>query len=336
MGKLLLTGATGFIGRYILKELNKKKFRDEINIDTIKLFVRSPKKATDLTSQYYNYEIVEGDLLDHESIKGAVEDITYLIHTAALYDTSSKREMFEKVNIEATRVFMENIDNNSDVVLTSTYGIYGFPNLEDQITEDFEERQPYWHYQETKEEQENLAFKIAEERGVNLIAIRPPTVIGPGDYFFIPNFIESLKNNQVFYLRKNGENIIPFAHPEDIANAHLLALENIDKFKGEAYHLASFSVKFREFIETFKEKLNLDNKTRGVPYFIAYIIGWLGEVLPFDTKYSRFSVKFLGSHSLLDQSKIKNQLGWKPKHGLEDTLEEIIDWYNKEKPDPRA
>lgn len=336
MSTLLITGATGFLGNYILKELETPRFREALDIETIRLLIRSPEKAIDLKSDFYTYEIINGDLFDHQSLEKAANGVDAVIHIAALFDASSKKEEFEKANVEGTRVLIDSLKSGSKFILTSSTGVYGFPNKNELLTEDYEPKKPYWHYHKSKKNQEDLAFELCQKNGIEIAAIRPSLILGPGDLFFIPNFVESLKKNQVFYLRKGGKNILPVVHPSDAARAHLQALENTSKINGEAFHIASFHSTFREFTDAITEELNMKPVTRRVPYWMAYFLGLIAEILPLESSYSRFAVKIIASHTELDLSKIKEKLSWKPQYDLKSTIDGTLNWYNKLQPEARA
>jgi nucleoside-diphosphate-sugar epimerase len=155
----------------------------------------------------------------------------------------SKRYRIEVV--EGTKALINSLKPGTRFVLTSTYGVYGFPNKEKPIDEDFETKRPIWHYQKSKKAQEEMARKLCGERDIRFCALRPPTTIGPRERLFVPGVITFIREGKLMLI--NGvENIIPLAHGEDAARAHLLALKQIDKNDGEAFHFESFNVPFKE------------------------------------------------------------------------------------------
>ncbi|MHA2254260.1 MAG: NAD-dependent epimerase/dehydratase family protein, partial [Candidatus Kariarchaeaceae archaeon] len=160
MSTLLITGATGFLGSYILKELETPRFRETLDFETIRFLVRSPEKAVDLKSDFYAYETIKGDLFDHKSIEKAATGVDAIIHIAALFDASSKKEEFEKANVLGTQVLINSLKSGSKFILTSSTGVYGFPNQKEPLAEDYEPKKPYWHYQKSKKNQEDLAFEL--------------------------------------------------------------------------------------------------------------------------------------------------------------------------------
>ncbi len=179
MATLLLTGATGFLGSWILEEMRKGDTVRRLGYDTIRLAVRNPERAAGIVVPGARVEIRRGDLLDPASIRQAADGVDAVLHVAALYDTSSPWKLFYRSNVEATRALIEGMKPGSSLLLTSTYGVYGFPCAGRPITEDYEPKRPLWHYQRTKKMQEDLARELCRARGIRMTALRPPTVIGP-------------------------------------------------------------------------------------------------------------------------------------------------------------
>ncbi len=150
-------------------------------------------------------------------------------------------------------------------------------------------------------------------------------ILGPGDEP-AKALMENLEKGRIVLLR-GGKGIIPVVHPKDAARAHLLALEKATEFDGESFHLASFQVQFKDYANTFSKELGLKSVKMKAPYSLLYSIGWFLEILPKEYDINRFTIKFLGSNTKLDVSKITEKLGFKPKYGLEQTVKETADWY---------
>jgi nucleoside-diphosphate-sugar epimerase len=337
MSTLLITGATGFLGSRILEMLEKEKIPGDLGYDTVRLLVRDPTKVKNHKNTNMRIEVIKGDLLDHESLKKAAEDVSGVIHSAALYDVRSSKKSFFSVNVEGTKALIRSCSRGTRFVLTSTYGVYGFPNRKEKINEDYEPKKPIWHYQKSKKRQEDVARVLCRERDMRFVALRPSTIIGPGDLFVIPSMIELIKRGRMMLIGV-GENQLPFVHVADAARAHLLALQHIDENEGEAFHFSGFTVRFRDFLSAICSEMDVPPVKKHVPYFVAYFAGALGDVLrtvTVDTSFSRFTVAFLSSHSLLNTSKIEERLRFFPEYGLEKTVKESVDWYKTHTPRAR-
>jgi nucleoside-diphosphate-sugar epimerase len=102
---------------------------------------------------------------------------------------------FYRSNVEATRALIGGMKAGGSLVLTSTYGVYGFPNAGRPITEDYEPKRPLWHYQRSKWMQEEAARALCRERGIRFLALRPPTVIGPREMLSVPSLTRIQEND---------------------------------------------------------------------------------------------------------------------------------------------
>jgi nucleoside-diphosphate-sugar epimerase len=332
MKTLLLTGSTGFLGGQILKMLDIPDFETKYGFDTIRLMVRSPEKLQNFKPNHLKHEIVRGDLTDFESLQKAADGVDIVMHVAAVFDAKSSKKAFYSANVDGTRVLMDALKPEVKFILTSTYGVYGLDTPDIPISENYEPKKPFWHYQQSKKAQEDLVFDVAKEKGIDVVTLRPPTILGPNDYYYFPSMINSLKKGEVAYLRKKGENVIPFAHVIDSARAHVLALEHFDKAKGKSYHFASFHCSFKEFNEALLEKMENGKKPKKLPFRLAYTTAWIVDMLRLPMVLNRFAVKFISSDCILDCTNIQNDLGWNSEFDLATSVDETWKWYVAEKP----
>lgn len=333
MSKLLITGGTGFLGSWILDLMARERAAARLGFDTVRVMARDPGRAASLAMPDAQLEVVQGDLENPASLTAAAAGVDTVLHVAALYDTHSRWARFYRANVVATRELILGLAPGSRFVLTSTYGVYGFPRA-DGITEDYEPKRPIWHYQKTKKMQEDLARALCRERGIRFVALRPPTVIGPRELLSVPTMIRSLESGSMM-LVGDGHNRIPIAHASDAARAHLLALERIDANDGEAFHFASFHTTFREYVDAYSRALGLEPVRRKVPRGVAAATGFLGDALGLlgvRIPYTGFSVAYVSSDGTLDQTRIRARLGFEPTYDLERTVRESVEWYLGSRP----
>ncbi|HUT82115.1 MAG TPA: NAD-dependent epimerase/dehydratase family protein [Candidatus Bathyarchaeia archaeon] len=328
--KLLITGATGFLGSYILRELDKPVYKDKFSIEKINLLVRNREKAKNIKHNQFPINIIEGDITDEQAVKKAVEDVDTVIHVASLYKIWGRKKDFYNINVKGTEYLLNALQPGSTFILTSTIGVYGYSaNKGKPTTEEVDPMKPFWHYQKSKKIQEDLARNICKLKNIKFVAIRPPMISGPGDES-TKIFMENLEKRRLV-LARGGKGIIPVAHPFDTAKAHLLALEKIDKIDGEAFHLASFHISFKEMVDAYADELGFKRIKTKVPYGLIYSLGWFLDLFPFKHNYTRFAIKFLGASDQLIMDKIVNKLGYKPEYTFEQTVKENVIWYNSMK-----
>ncbi|MHA2327643.1 MAG: NAD-dependent epimerase/dehydratase family protein, partial [Candidatus Hodarchaeales archaeon] len=298
---------------------------------------RTPSKAEGIEKKYDNLEIVQGNLIDHRSLEKATKDVDAVIHVASLLDIHSKWKLMEQVNITGTEVLINALKSGSKFVLTSSAGVYGFPNKKEKLTEEFEKTSDKYitgPYQKSKKIQENRARDLCQARNIKFAAIRPWKILGPRDYYTLPKLYENILKKQVLLLR-GGESLVSIAHVSDVATAHLLALKQIDSIDGEAFHVATSHPTMKQYLDALCEGFGLDPITRSAPYWLIYLLVSVVEFLPIKSDLNRFAIKLIGTTMELDDTKITQQLGFKPKFDFERTIRDSIEWFMRENPQAR-
>lgn len=304
--KVLVTGGTGFIGRYLVDELLHHGY-------DVKILSRRGGKQP---------SVIKGDITDIESIEKAVRDVDVVFHNAALAMDRGRKSVFYKVNVEGTRNIAEVCAKKSiRVIYTSSAGVYGFPNTLEPIREDSPKR-PLNAYQRSKLEGE----RILRQYGLNVSIARPPLVLGAGS-FATEFIISSIKKGNFLYVG-DGNNYISIAHPKDVAKCLRLILEK-DK-DGDIFNIVSFSCRIRELVETIAKRLGVREPRRSIPYGIAYTVALLSELLALlgkEPKLTRFRVKSLGTNRIVSCEKARSKLGFVPDFNLDKTVEDMVSWY---------
>ena len=100
--KLLVTGASGFVGRHLVKELSKRGYE-------LRCLVRSGSQVDFLPKE--SFEKFVGDITCKDTLNGICDGMDVVIHTAALTnvkDVKKEGYLFDKINAEGTRNLLEN------------------------------------------------------------------------------------------------------------------------------------------------------------------------------------------------------------------------------------
>ena len=219
--KLLITGGTGFIGSYIIKELVEKGY-------SVRALRRSTSKLPFyIPSEIFNkVEWVDGDVLDIISLEEAMNGIDTVIHSAAIisFFKKDKKEMY-KVNIEGTtNVVNIALQNNIKrfVHISSVAALGRTKNSHVDEEKKWEENKFNTHYAISKYRSEIEVWRgIAE--GLNAVIVNPSTVIGYGDW--------NTSSCRIFKTVYDGLPWYPigvngFVYVEDVARATVQMLEN--------------------------------------------------------------------------------------------------------------
>jgi dihydroflavonol-4-reductase len=319
--KVFLTGATGFIGGELARQLRERG-------DEVVCLVRSPEKAARLTD--LGCELASGDLSDLEAIRKGIEGCDAAIHAAAMYEVgipASRHPAMWEANVAGTeRVLGAALAAKlSRVVYVSTVGAFG--NTGHRVVDE-----SYQHpggtftsyYEETKLEAHRIAERMIAD-GLPGIIVQPGGVYGPGDTSQVADLLEQFLAGRLPLL-PFPELGICLSHVEDVAAGILLALDKGEI--GEAYVLSGPVTTMREAIETVAGLTGRRAPKRAMPVALMKAMTPIGPLVgrvmgqPPNLRElisSADGVTFWASHE-----KATRELGYEPRglqEGLRQTLE---------------
>ncbi|MEZ5243881.1 MAG: SDR family NAD(P)-dependent oxidoreductase [Acidimicrobiales bacterium] len=177
--KVLVTGATGFVGSHVVRRLLADGHE-------IRALARTPSKVRPLMFQMGvdtdDIEVVAGDITDRASVRAAVDGCDAVVHTAAVVATSPAAEAeMERVNlVGATNVLGEAVDAGCDPIVHVSSVAALFPFETDVVTADHPVR-GLGAYGRTKAACERLARSYQDD-GLPVVTIYPSGIMGPDDW----------------------------------------------------------------------------------------------------------------------------------------------------------
>jgi len=329
---ILITGATGFIGSHLTKELYGQGY-------DCRCLVRNINKARRIFKDYEDIEFVVGDVTKPETLKKITDNIEIIFHLAALrgHDLPSKTGFikFRKTNVEGVKNILKECKKAvklKKIILlssTATYGIYKGRNRIDEKTE----CNPYTPYQVSKYEGELLALKFYKSFNLPIVILKSSMVYGPG---FKGDFLKMAKIAKKGLYPKLGtkKNNAPALYISDLISATILSMK---KGKiGNIYLIASDkSYSQDEICDIFESFFKKHILRVYLPVFIAKIIIYAQEKLLniFRVKpiVTTRNISSITHDRILNISKAKNELGFYPKVQLEKGLMTTLKWFKKEK-----
>jgi len=309
--KVLITGASGYIGRYLVDELI------EHGHEVKTLTRQSSLKIKDV-------EIVCGDILKPESLLFAFDGVDAVFHNAAyVLDWGKKKEIYRS-NVEGTRNIAETCKKKGvdKIIYTSSAGVYGFPNIDDYITEE-SPKNPLNTYQKSKLDGESVLKKFED---MNISIIRPPLILG-GAGTAGKIILEKIEQGKMTYVGR-GDHYISLVHPNDVVQCLRLALENDGKH--DTFNVVSFICTIKELFDEIAYQLGVDPPKKRVSYIIAYCAAFFAEL--FATKepsLTKFRVKSFGTTRKISCERAKKEIWYKPKYDLQSTVKDMVSWYKK-------
>ena len=244
--KVLVTGATGFIGRRLCLELAQRG-------QSVKALCRNT--AHPYALQHPLIEWVKGDILNKNSLLHAAMDCSHIYHTAALAKMWSRSaDDFYQVNVLGTRNVLEVARDMqvSRVVYTSSCGVIG-PTVRHPMTEDDPRCTGFpIAYERTKHLAE-LEVKKLVEMGLDVVTVNPSRVFGEGpvtDSNTVGKMVRAYLKGRWRIIPGSGEQVANYVYLEDVVLGHIQAM--VLGEKGHRYILGGEDVSFNRFFETLQ------------------------------------------------------------------------------------
>jgi dihydroflavonol-4-reductase len=323
--KAFVTGATGFIGASLVRELLKDGA-------TVRVLARPGADRRNLAG--LPVEVWEGDLLDRQSLELGLAGCNVLFHAAADYRlwTLDPAAMYE-VNVGGTRAILEAAlrQGLDRVVYTSSVGTLGNPGDGTPGTEEtpVSLADMVGHYKKSK----FLAEREAEgflARGLPLVIVNPSTPVGPLDVKPTPTgkiIVDFLNRKMPAYL-DTGLNIIDVA---DCARGHILALHK--GRVGEKYILGNENLMLGQIFQLLERVAGLPAPRVRLPFFPILLAAYLNEAIARVTRREPLipltGVQMARKIMFFDSSKAVRELGL-PQRQAGEALERAVEWFRAE------
>ncbi|MFQ5445285.1 MAG: hopanoid-associated sugar epimerase [Nitrospinales bacterium] len=323
--KTLVTGATGFLGSAIVRELLKDGRE-------VRVLIREGTNTENIDG--LNLEVAYGDLRDKVSLKKALRGCEVLYHTAAYYSLWDKNKaLIYDINVQGTRNILQAALESglSKTVYTSTVGCIGLLHNGNPANEEtpFDPATLCNDYKKSKYQAE-LVAKEFYQKGLPVVVVNPSTPIGPRDIKPTPTgkiILDFLNRKMPAYL-DTGLNLIDVA---DCARGHLLAEEK--GVPGERYILGNRNMSLREILLALEKITGLKAPVIKMPYWVAFAAGWVCENLSDHLTGTPPAVPLAGVRMAryfmyFDSSKAVRELGLS-RNPIETALEEAVQWYRE-------
>jgi dihydroflavonol-4-reductase len=318
-----VTGATGFIGSHVVRQLLRRG-------DRVRILARNSSRKSNVES--FGCEIVIGDLKDSMSLLRCVQGCSRVYHVAADYRLWARtpQDIYDN-NVGGTRNLLSACCEAGveKVVYTSTVGAIGM--RKDGLPAD--EESPVklddmiGHYKRSKFMAEQVAKEFASS-GLPVVIVNPTTPVGAGDLKPTPTgkiILEAIKGRMPAYVA-TGLNIVGV---EDVAQGHILA-ETHGRI-GERYILGGENWSLEEILDALARICDKHTPRVRIPWTLALIAGVfenfaMGTLLRREPLIPLEGVRMARYKMYISSEKARKELGYNPQPA-EKALREAVDYF---------
>lgn len=328
--KILITGATGYIGHKLATEAAGRNH-------SVHILVRNPHSPH--TPSHPMITLFPGDITDKEAVMNAMKGCTHVLHAAGMAKLSVKdRSQMYKVNVEGTRVMLESA-LELDVkkfVFTSSCAVIGpsekFPMSEqDPRIIAFEN-----DYEISKHWAEELV-KQYSSKGLFSVIVSPPRVYGPGKEVngnTMNILLKNILSMKMAFMPSYDHVLANYAYVNDVVEGHFLAMEK--GLNGEKYILGGENISYRRLFNTIIENADRNIRLVIIPAFLLkfFSIVYLGfcRLMGKETHISPAVVSRLAQNRALNCDKAIRELGFSItpfEEGIKQTILHLKNNYNE-------
>lgn len=274
MKRVLVTGASGFVGSHLVELLAGQGY------EVVATDVRPPGKL-DLQGRV---TFVASDLSRPETLHGLCESVQWVFHPAAVFDYSAPWEQLRRVNVEGTRLLCAQAVHHGveRMIVWSAAGVYDAAKLEATGGGEESPILPSNLYERSKWEQEKVARRFQQRYGLAVTLIRPAPIYGPRNRYGMGDMIMKLALLPLLPVPLSLDNRIVCVHVRDVARAALFLAQKKEAI-GEVYNLVD----------------DTDMTARELAFYLAQLLGIPAFPVYVPQKFVREGIRLAGLLSTL-------------------------------------
>lgn len=321
MTRALITGSTGCVGSNLAAALT------QMGVEVVGMCHPS---APTIALEGIRMKRIEGDILNPDSVRKAMQDVDWVFHVAAIADDwKFPAEKVYQTNVEGTKnVLAAALELKvGRLVLTASAAILGTPRPGIEIldeTSPFNMKPGDWIYAHSKLLAEQ-ALQEAVSRGLNAVSVLPTAIMGPADMSFISGqMITRVLKGEAFPFPDGGAN---FVDVRDVASAHIAAA--LHGKPGERYLLGGQNMSHLHSLGAISDVLGVPVNYIHIPKFtLPLMAGAIGQMqnLGIRVPIDRGRVLLSSQYMYYDHQKAARELNHQPRP-FENSVMDAYQWY---------
>lgn len=321
--KIVVTGANGFIGSWLIKELLG-------NTDNMVFALVRAGSGQSSLQKNPRLRVIEVDYKEKDAVKDVLYGKDVLIHLIGQMGGHGVPEaVYWNVNVELTKEILR-ICNETGIrqfIFCSTPGVQGFGH---RLAEEETEYAPRNAYEKTKVCAEEFITRFCgDHTEIKYTIIRPDFVYGPGDVRRVKMY-RSIKKKK-FVLTTNGKSYLHPTYITDIVQGFIKTIGNENAYNQVFNLSAAQDVTSLEFMKTIAEcvdsKLLHINIGYRLSEMAAGLVEWTYEKLLHKEPFvSKNKIDFLALDHSTSSKKAQKMIGYAPQVSLREGMRQTIEW----------
>jgi nucleoside-diphosphate-sugar epimerase len=319
--RVLVTGADGFVGKYVCRKLIASGFIPHAGVRTLQLWPELQRVVPGLTE----YSLL-GDLSEDQNLRVHLENVSAIVHLAArppvMTDRANKASPdYRRVNVDATKsiALAAVAAGVRRFIFVSSVKVHGESTMVTPFSED-SPANPQNPYAVSKWEAEEMLRDVAAKTGLELVVVRPPQVYGPG---VRGNFLR---------LMRLVDRAVPLPLPPKMNCRSLLGAKNLADF------LVLCVDHSKAAGQTFLVKDSEDHSTRDLITRLARFLVRPMRLVPIPGPLIRLAAKLTLKDEeaarvldslVIDSRRAQQRLQWDPPVRFDDGLAATVRWYRE-------
>lgn len=320
--KVLVTGASGFLGRAVARELLKAGH-------TVRTLQRRPSGVDGALDAL-------GSVTDARHVANALDRIDGVVHLAAKVSLAGVRDDFWRVNVEGTRTLLDAAEQagvSRFVQVSSPSVAHRGKALAGVGAEPASPEHARGDYARTKAQAELIALE-RNSPAMRVIAVRPHLVWGPGDTQLVERIIDRARRGRLPLLNGGGA-LIDTTYVDNAATGIVAALRHADTAHGRAFVLTNGEPRpVGELLASMCLAAGVCPPAWSIPAPVAVAAGsviervWTRLPSSDEPPMTKFLAEQMSTAHWFDQREIRQALDWAPHVSIDEGLSRLAAHYN--------